>query len=378
MDPLPLYHSKIHTMKKEIAMKKLLTSSIILLLALQGWINLQAQSILTLTESAGNCGLETDCATNTICLDIILVPGVSGVLLSYNIWLNYPASGLAYSTDNACITSNGGDNNLDFLGYYRVAGVSGVTTVTAGVPVAIHTICFTYGSLPEIDGMGITVGGSIFDQFHSAITFTDPPFNEPMLPEFPALILNSQTISCLLLPVKWLSFEAQKKEETALLDWSTGEEFNNKGFEVLRSSNGQSFEKIGWVDAKTDLASINKYQFIDPRPMKGVNYYRLKQVDLDSKYDYSPVRNLRFDSRNFAVSVTPNPADEFFFVEIQTEAEFSEIKLMDVTGRVVLSEKADRSSVSTRLQVDQLSPGLYTLVVESGIDRYVEPLVVTD
>jgi hypothetical protein len=182
----------------------------------------------------------------------------------------------------------------------------------------------------------------------------------------------------LLLPVKWLSFDALKKGETSVLDWTTSEEFNNKGFEVLRSVNGQYFEKIGWVDAKTELAPVNVYQFIDSHPLRGINYYRLKQVDLDGKTDYSPVRNLSFNSRNFGVTVTPNPADEFFYVEIQTEAEFSDITLMDVTGRIVLSKKTDKAEPSSLLQVDKLSPGAYTLMVKSGIDQHVQQLIVTD
>ena len=376
----------MHIMKIAIAMKNIKTTTIILLFALQGWVNLHAQSTLSLVESAGNCGLATNCANNTICLDIILTPGVTAQVLSYNIWVNYPNADLNYVSvppgsppnDSACITANGNDNNLNALGYYRVAGVTGSMTVTAGVPVNLHTICFTYNTIPEIDGDPVTVGGTLFGAANSTITYNNPPSNEPTLPEFLGFVLNSSTISCILLPVHWLSFDAHKQGETSVLDWSTSEELNNKGFEVLRSTNGQYFEKIGWVDATTELAPVNKYQFIDAHPLRGINYYRLKQVDLDGKTDFSPVRNLSFNSRNFAVSVTPNPADEFFYVEIQTEAEFSEITLMDVTGRIVLSKKTDNTEPTTLLDVSKLSPGAYTLMVQSGIDQDVQQLIVMD
>jgi len=365
-------------MKKEIAMKKLVATAVIFLLGLQGWNYMQAQSTMVLVESSGNCGLSTDCSANTVCLDIVLIPGISAQLLSYNIWVNYENSGLNYTSDNACITQNGADNNLNFIGHYRVAGVSGMANVTIGVPVAIHTICFTYTSVTDIDGDMITVGGTLFGSAHSTITFTNPPFNEPMLPEFP-LVFNADNITCInLLPVKWLTFDATKKGETSLLDWQTGEEFNNKGFDVLRSRDGQNFEKIGWVDAKAHPDALNNYQFIDQHPFKGINYYRLKQIDWDGHEDFSPIRTVTFNSHLFSVAVTPNPAKDYFILDINTEEANSDVKLIDITGRVVISEKVDKNDVSTTLELHGLAAGTYTLVVESGSDYYLEKLVIIE
>jgi hypothetical protein len=358
-------------------MKKLIAATVILLLVFQGWIKLNAQSTMVLVESAGNCGLSTDCSANTVCLDIVLIPGISAQLLSYNLWVNYENSGLNYTSDNACITQNGNDNNLDFIGHYRVAGVSGMANVTIGIPVAIHTICFTYTSVTDIDGDMITVGGTLFGAALSTITFTNPPFNEPNLPEFP-LVFNADNITCIsLLPVKWLSFDVNKQGETSVLDWRTGEEFNNMGFEVQRSPDGRNFEKIGWLDAKATPRELNSYQFLDVNPYKGINYYRLNQVDFDGKFSFSPVKSVLFSDEGFNVRTWPNPVSNRLFIEISNdEKEKGEIKLINSTGEVVIRQLFEYSEMNAQLDINPILPGFYTLIVESPHHSHLEKIII--
>jgi hypothetical protein len=364
-------------MKKEKAMKKFRTTAIILLLALQGWVYLHAQSTVTLEESDGLCALSTNCTNSTICMDIILSPGVTAQILSYSIWVHYNnVTNFHYSSDNSCTVVNGGDTNLDVLGHYRVGGASGSFPVVAGVPVRLHTICFTYTLLTDIDLDVMSVGGGV-GSFGSAITYTMPNSNEPNMTEA-FFTLNSGDISCLALPVKWLSFDANKKGETSVLDWRTGEEFNNKGFDVLRSRDGQNFEKIGWMDAKAHPEALNNYQFIDQHPFGGVNYYRLEQIDFDGKTDLSPIRTVVFNDHLFSVVVTPNPAKQFFYLDIQSAEDLSHVKLIDITGRVVLEDEVRSNGGQVPVNVDLLSTGTYTLVVTSGIDEYIERVVIMD
>jgi hypothetical protein len=180
------------------------------------------------------------------------------------------------------------------------------------------------------------------------------------------------------LPVRWLNFDATRKGETSVVNWSTSDEINNQGFEVLRSLDGQNFEKIGWVDATTQPSAVNAYQFVDRYPKNGFNYYRLKQLDYDGNFDYSPVRKVNFSSRHFDVSITPNPATDFFEIEIYTEEPSSVIQLVDLAGKVIRTINVNRENISTRLPVDNLSSGFYTLIVESGSNRVIERVVIMD
>jgi hypothetical protein len=195
------------------------------------------------------------------------------------------------------------------------------------------------------------------------------------MPAYP-FTLNADNVSCILLPVIWLDFHVSKVGETAQLDWTTSEEINNRGFDIMRSINGQKYEKIGWVDAATPSSAVNVYQFTDHNPRRGINYYRLNQYDWDGKFDYSPVRTIIFNDNHFSVIVTPNPAKEFLYIEIQTLQDFSDISLIDIAGRVVLTARIPATDLITNLSIDKLSPGTYTLVVESGVERFTERLVI--
>lgn len=358
-----------------LAMNKIRTIAIVLLL-LQVWTGMRAQSTLALVESGGGCGLVTNCLVNTICFDIMLTPSVSAEVLSYNIWVNYEGTDLSYAGDSACITADGNDNDLNSSGHYRVAGVNGATDVAAGVAVSLHTICFTYPDIDSVNGADITVGGTLFNVLHSPITYNNPASNEPMLPAFP-FVINSTTISCILLPVKWLSFEAEKTGVQARLTWKTSEELNTVGFEIERSVNGQLFQKIGWVDAKRVQAQINSYQFIDIDPLQGLNYYRIKEKDQDGSDQYSQTRELKFNINGFTVRVWPNPVTTELIIEV-AGADFLNciVRLINSEGKSFIEQFIDQQVPVHRLSMEEFPPGLYTLIIQTPTQRFIEKIVV--
>lgn len=336
----------------------------------------QTTSTLALVEATGGCGQMSDCSVNRICFDIMVTPDTSGIINSYNIWMQYPPGGtLSYVSDNACLSSNGVDNNFNSQGYYRFSGVQGTGTVVEGVPARLHNLCFTYFSINAINNEVINIGGTVFGVLTSTLTYSFPILNEPRMPAYP-FTLNAENVSCILLPVTWLDFKVTKAGNTSELDWTTTEEFNNRGFDIQRSVNGMDFEKIGYVDAIAQQTTVNVYQFIDLYPKHGTNYYRLKQLDWDGHFDYSPIRSVIFNDSHFSVLVMPNPVKEYFNITIRTQESFSDISLIDVTGRIVLQEKISSIDITTRLPVDRLTQGAYTLVVVSGTERFTQRLVI--
>jgi len=140
------------------------------------WIGLSAQQVsLDIKPSSGDCLLQSDCESNTICYDLtIAIDQPNWELRSYNVWVQYPSPPLLnFNSDNACITQNGGDtdNNLD--GQYRVGGVNGTFPLQQDTPVAFHSICLEYDdgsmildSLIEVGGEAIVYGFA----FESTVT----------------------------------------------------------------------------------------------------------------------------------------------------------------------------------------------------------------
>lgn len=136
------------------------------------------------------------------------------------------------------------------------------------------------------------------------------------------------------LPVHFISFNGRVKDGKSLLTWATAEEQNNSHFEVQKSTNGSTYTAIGKVNPKGGLN--NQYDFTDETPIAGVNYYRLKQVDLDGRFMYSKVLILRGNLEKFAVKAGPNPFAGTISLFYQLEKdELLQVRLYDQGGRMV-------------------------------------------
>jgi glucuronoarabinoxylan endo-1,4-beta-xylanase len=110
-----------------------------------------------------------------------------------------------------------------------------------------------------------------------------------------------------LVPVEMLSFTANAVEDKIHLSWITATEKNNRGFEIQRSVDKQSFVTIGYAEGKGTTTERQSYSFID----YGVGeqlFYRLKQIDLDGTFQYSNIVEVSSVPKIFTLSQNfPNP-----------------------------------------------------------------------
>jgi hypothetical protein len=94
------------------------------------------------------------------------------------------------------------------------------------------------------------------------------------------------------LPVRLLSFSGYKNGNKNILQWSTSDEANCKGFEIQRSQDGENFSRVGFVNTLAingNSSSVLKYSFEDYNPILLKQFYRLKQIDIDEKAKMSNV-----------------------------------------------------------------------------------------
>ncbi|MBL7709383.1 MAG: T9SS type A sorting domain-containing protein [Chitinophagaceae bacterium] len=97
------------------------------------------------------------------------------------------------------------------------------------------------------------------------------------------------------LPLNLLTFTAVKTNSGKVdLVWTTTQEINSSHFEIERSLNGRNWIKIGTKAAVGQQGLLETYSFADLFPGSEANYYRLRIVDLDNRFDYSPVRLIQF------------------------------------------------------------------------------------
>jgi hypothetical protein len=110
------------------------------------------------------------------------------------------------------------------------------------------------------------------------------------------------------LPVELISFSGKKEDGDVYLNWQTASEINSDFYDVLRSSDGEHFESLGRLDAAHNSTKIMSYNFIDPAPKAGVNYYRLTEYDFDGKHQDSKVVAIDIeDKMDVVTQIYPNP-----------------------------------------------------------------------
>lgn len=96
------------------------------------------------------------------------------------------------------------------------------------------------------------------------------------------LICTSETAT---LPVELLYFTARGSVSGIELLWATGSERDCMGFMVERSTDLSDWLNIGFLSGNGNSTTVKNYTMLDSKPFTGVNYYRLRQVDLDGNYE---------------------------------------------------------------------------------------------
>ncbi len=181
------------------------------------------------------------------------------------------------------------------------------------------------------------------------------------------------------LPVTWLDFTARRNGEKAVLvQWTTASEVNNKLFEVQRSIDGINFETIGSINAGTSPSGVQQYLFNDMKPFAGINYYRLKQVDVDGRSAFSSIAKVMMPNDKMLYSINPNPATTKATFVALSEMKKANIKLIDVSGKTVynISRTVISAGESIDFPVSGFAKGYYLVVIESANGRFTEKLVV--
>ena len=141
------------------------------------------------------------------------------------------------------------------------------------------------------------------------------------------------------LPITLLSFEARAVDDVVRLDWTTLSEINNDRFEVQRSEDAKHFESVFNVKGAGYSAKEIKYTAYDNSPMVGhYSYYRLKQVDFNGAFSYSPIQAVLISEfGESGIIVFPNPVNgnEFFIDASALKDRNLKISLLDQNGSVL-------------------------------------------
>jgi trimeric autotransporter adhesin len=178
--------------------------------------------------------------------------------------------------------------------------------------------------------------------------------------------LNASCV--IMLPVTWLDFTGQLVTNKVILNWKTASEQNNTGFDVERSADGRSWSKIGFIPGKINSALLSSYSYSDLSPLKGLSYYRLKQIDLDDKFTYSSVVRINYVI-NGEVAIWPNPVKDLLNIEINQRYRNEKMYLTvtDMKGTVLVSRIATHGNLAISTSGWPKALYVVTLKSEDGI-----------
>lgn len=170
------------------------------------------------------------------------------------------------------------------------------------------------------------------------------------------------------LPVNYISFTGQSVDKAIILKWETANEKDNDGFDILKSTTGNTFEKVGYVSGNATTSAKSSYQFTDSDVKTGqIYYYRLEQRDLDGTTDLSRIIGVSVKGLTQAAFVYPNPNNGVFSVTA-SNAENATVRLFNNLG-IEIKVNAQKTESQETLIIQPASTlisGVYFLQLETG------------
>lgn len=221
------------------------------------------------------------------------------------------------------------------------------------------------GSLPNITFLTLKSGSQFIDKG----TDVGLPYNGTS-PD----LGYAETASTL--PVHYSSeLSARLVNDQAILNWTTAEETNNKGFSIQKSSDSVSgWQTLGFVKSHFENGNGNgyDYQYTDGTSLSGLAFYRLQQSDMDGKYAYSRIVSVQppVSRANMQITLYPNPvtaAKAEITLHLNTALnEPGTVHLYNVVGQLMSTYNIKQSSNLYKLTIPPLNSGLYILRVYAG------------
>ena len=263
----------------------------------------------------------------------IALPAGAGTVFSSNVTISF-------------LNSGGATSGFEMKIPFSAIGITSASTVQAFAMVVSSSGYFSDVTVPgNVTGGNLGSGGTgTFDQM---LTMN---FNTQA-----GGLYHSAAIA---LPVELTTFNAKAQGSSINLDWATASEKQSSHFDIERSADAQNWATIGSVKAAGTSVRAHTYTYTDNAPLSNVNYYRLKQVDLDGKFEYSQVATAAIGKGKLK-GIFPNPVKDKLNVIAGELSENATATIFDLSGKVVQTTRLN----GAQIDVSNLNQGLYLLRV---------------
>lgn len=184
---------------------------------------------------------------------------------------------------------------------------------------------------------------------------------------------SSLVPAVIILPVRLTRFNSRLLNDNSVsLDWTSVAELNSNKYIVERSRDGRNFEAVATLNSAGNSARAINYQFTDKLSVPGAYFYRLNQVDIDGKSEYSKVVYVNSGKNSGRItSVFPNPFRQDIQIVGITAGDLNSknVRLYNTAGQQV----GYRVSGANAIAMDDNNPkGIYILKVKDQIYKLIK------
>jgi len=175
------------------------------------------------------------------------------------------------------------------------------------------------------------------------------------------------SIGCSM-PLTWISFNTHRISNNVNLIWKTANEINTSHFEIERAGSNSQFQKIGRIT--TSNSATNQYSFIDHNTPTNELLYRIRQVDNNGNFSYSPTKKVNAINQSAkVVLIKNNPVTNgILSFDIQTnEYENISIRIFNSIGTLTSKCQSAVTPGNNSLQIPliRIAAGIYYLTIQS-------------
>jgi hypothetical protein len=162
------------------------------------------------------------------------------------------------------------------------------------------------------------------------------------------------------------------------LEWTTLSEVNTAYFSIERSNDGVHYFKIGEMPASGNTSSIRHYSFVDPNATAENNYYRIRLVDQDSKYNLSNTILIKLSGTSTGIVLLSNPAFSQIQILFKNKAADYAINVYTGLGDKIRTEatKITGGNQTHLIDINGWTPGVYFIKLMNRETREVTTLPV--
>jgi hypothetical protein len=181
-----------------------------------------------------------------------------------------------------------------------------------------------------------------------------------------------ESVTNVSLPVELVSFSALVNKNIVNLKWITATETNNYGFDIERSTNVSTWKKIGFVNGAGNSNSPKNYEYSNLNSSAGRYSYRLKQVDMDGSFEYSPIVEVIIENPKAfdLIQNYPNPFNPSTKIQYQvSNSSRVSLKIYDLIGNEVatlVDEYKPAGNYEIEFSALSLTSGIYFYKLQSG------------